>query len=162
MRVTARWALARVFLAAGVCAAMAAMGAGNVSFAPVERPQAAAGGAREELDGAAVRVVDGDTIAIGRERIRLMGFDAPETHRPRCARERRLGQRARARLAGLLRGGEIGLQRRGRDRYGRTLAVLAADGRDVAAIMIAEGLARPYHGERRKGWCGARLQGESG
>jgi endonuclease YncB( thermonuclease family) len=28
-----------------------------------------------------------------------------------------------------------------------------ARGRDVAGILIGEGLARPYHGGRRSGWC---------
>lgn len=101
------------------------------------------------------RIVDGDTIAIGRERIRLMGFDAAETYHPRCPKERALGERAKVRLAQLTRDAAIGLERHGRDRYGRTLAVLRVDGRDVAEIMIAEGLARTYHGERRKSWCGA-------
>jgi endonuclease YncB( thermonuclease family) len=41
----------------------------------------------------------------------------------------------------------------GQDRYGRTLAVVLADGRDVAEVLIGEGLAREYHGGRREGWC---------
>ena len=47
---------------------------------------------------------------------------------------------------------------RGRDRYGRTLAIVRdRAGRDLARIMIAEGLARPYDGRgRRLGWCEAR------
>ncbi len=40
-----------------------------------------------------------------------------------------------------------------RDKYGRTLATLTANGRDVGDVLIGEGLARPYHGERRKSWC---------
>ena len=39
------------------------------------------------------------------------------------------------------------------DRYGRTLAVVLADGRDVAEVLIGEGLAREYHDGRRDGWC---------
>ncbi|WP_290897841.1 thermonuclease family protein [Hoeflea sp.] len=39
------------------------------------------------------------------------------------------------------------------DRYGRTLACVYADGRDVAKALIAAGLARPYDGGRREGWC---------
>ena len=36
-------------------------------------------------------LVDGDTIAIKRERIRLLGIDTPETFRPRCENELILG-----------------------------------------------------------------------
>jgi endonuclease YncB( thermonuclease family) len=37
------------------------------------------------------------------------------------------------------------------DRFGRTLATLTVNGTDVAKTLIAERLARPYHGERRTG-----------
>lgn len=47
---------------------------------------------------------------------------------------------------------EVG--RRSRDRYGRTLARVAIDGRDLVELLVGVGLARPYHGERRLGWCG--------
>jgi hypothetical protein len=33
------------------------------------------------------------------------------------------------------------------------LATLTVDGRDVAGVMVGEGLARPYHGKRWQGWC---------
>lgn len=39
-----------------------------------------------------------------------------------------------------------------KDRYGRTLATIEVNGRDVGKIMIAEGLARPWTGKRRS-WC---------
>lgn len=40
-----------------------------------------------------------------------------------------------------------------RDRYGRVLGAVRVSGRPVAPTMIKEGLARPYGGERREGWC---------
>jgi endonuclease YncB( thermonuclease family) len=40
------------------------------------------------------------------------------------------------------------------DRYGRTLASVTVNGRDVGEILIGEGLARPYQGGRRGSWCG--------
>ncbi len=46
---------------------------------------------------------------------------------------------------------EIG--RRAKDRYGRTLARVAVDGRDLGELLVGVGLARPYHGERRQSWC---------
>jgi endonuclease YncB( thermonuclease family) len=33
-----------------------------------------------------------------------------------------------------------------------------ADWRDIAEAMLATGLARPYDGGKRAGWCGARRQ----
>jgi endonuclease YncB( thermonuclease family) len=47
--------------------------------------------------------VDGDTIRVDGKRVRLVGFDAPETsdEQARCGAEEALGQRAAARLAEL-------------------------------------------------------------
>lgn len=101
-------------------------------------------------------VIDGDTIRAGGRTVRLVGLDAPELH-GRCPAETALARRARARLAQLL-GGRAWLKPQGRDRYGRLLAVVRDEaGRDVAEILIAEGLARPYDGRGPRGsWCGAR------
>ncbi|WP_421992343.1 thermonuclease family protein [Roseococcus sp.] len=100
------------------------------------------------------RVVDGDTIRCGDERVRIMGLDTPELS-ARCPREERLARAATARMSDLIAGG-VTLQPHGRDRYHRLLAVVRdRQGRDVAQVMIREGHARPYDGRgRREGWCG--------
>lgn len=100
-----------------------------------------------------LRVIDGDTIAVHGAPVRIIGMDAPEMH-GRCPRETALARRARDRLAELLADG-VTIIRRGRDRYGRGLAIVQdGRGRDVAQVMISEGLARPYTGRgRREGWC---------
>lgn len=86
--------------------------------------------------------------------MRIVGYDAPESYRPRCAAEAQLGAAAKRRLGELLRGaGSLDYARVGYDRYGRSLVRLFADDREVAEIMIAEGLGRPYAGGRRKSWC---------
>jgi len=96
--------------------------------------------------------VDGDTLRVGRERVRIMGLDTPELH-GRCPREIAMARRAQARMGQLVAGGVL-LSPHGRDRYGRLLAVVRdRSGRDVAQVMIREGLARPYEGSRRNGWC---------
>lgn len=100
-----------------------------------------------------VFVIDGDTIAAGAEHIRILGLDAPEIGHARCAAERSRGLAAKAALAALLAGKEPGIERRGQDRYGRTLAVVTVEGRNVAVIMIDAGHARPYWGGKREGWC---------
>ena len=99
------------------------------------------------------RVVDGDTIHVGRETVRIMGLDAPEM-RGRCPVESAAAHRATDRMAELIADG-VSLRRHGRDRYRRLLAVVTdSQGRDVALVLIQEGLARPYGGERRRSWCG--------
>lgn len=105
---------------------------------------------------AAFVVVDGDTIkAPYGVTYRLMGFDTPETRFAKCDAERELGFAAKERLEELLNASEVKVLESGkRDKYGRTLAHVTADGRDVGDILIEEGLARPYRGERRKSWCG--------
>ncbi len=54
------------------------------------------------LDPGQVEVLDGDTIRVAGETFRLVGFDAPETYRARCASERELGNRATFRLRQLV------------------------------------------------------------
>lgn len=44
-------------------------------------------------------------------------------------------------------------ERLGTDRYGRVLAELHLGGQPVKVTMIAHGVARPYDGGRREGWC---------
>lgn len=112
------------------------------------------------LDGKSLRVIDGDTVALGAERIRLLDIDAPETVHPRCESELVLGFAAKARLIELLRGRQVKITRHGRDRYGRTLARFTVGGRDVGALLSADGLAiawRPGHDawvDRAAHWCG--------
>jgi endonuclease YncB( thermonuclease family) len=102
---------------------------------------------------ASCRAIDGDSLVCGQERVRIMGLDAPEL-RGRCRAERRVARAAHARMQQLVARG-VTIERRGRDRYHRTLAVVRVrGGRDVAAIMIRERLARPYDGTGlRRGWC---------
>ncbi|MDB5375841.1 MAG: hypothetical protein JWR00_287 [Rubritepida sp.] len=99
-------------------------------------------------------VIDGDTLACGSERVRIMGLDAPEM-RGHCPAEISAAHAAKARLVVLIAGG-ISLEPHGRDRYRRLLAVVRdRQGRDVAQALILERHARPYDGRgRRDGWCG--------
>lgn len=104
------------------------------------------------LEAAAWRVIDGDTIEIDGERIRIAGIDTPETFRPQCDAERMLGEIAAAELAGRMQGRELELERLGTDRYGRTLANVRADGEDLGASLVRDGLAVVWEG-RRHDWC---------
>lgn len=106
------------------------------------------------------RVIDGDTVEIGGEIVRLANIDTPETGpRALCEAERRLGNLAKARLKALMGAGAVRLVRgdpadgRLKDRHGRTLALVYAGGVEVGAVLVSEGLARPWTG-RRLPWCG--------
>lgn len=102
----------------------------------------------------AISVYDGDTIRLGDERIRIVGLDTPELgHRAECESEVLAAERAKQALIGEIARGNVALHRQGTDRYGRTLARVTVDGRDVAATLIAQGHARPYAGGRRESWC---------
>jgi endonuclease YncB( thermonuclease family) len=39
------------------------------------------------------------------------------------------------------------------DRYGRLLAYLSVNGRDLSRSLIENNLGRQYEGGKRKGWC---------
>lgn len=100
---------------------------------------------------------DGDTCTFLRDgqkvKVRLMGIDAPEIH-ARCPAELELAIKARDRLVALIRaGGTVALDIHGKDKYRRTLARVLIDGEDVGPLLIREGLARPYKGGKRQGWC---------
>lgn len=109
----------------------------------------------ESVNPAHLSVVDGDTVRLAGKTIRLTGFDAPETYRARCASERAQGEAATTRLQQLIDRATAAklYYSRSDEKYGRGLAQLTLDGRDVAKIMIGEGLSRPCSGGQRESWC---------
>jgi endonuclease YncB( thermonuclease family) len=102
-----------------------------------------------------VRVWDGDSFRLGHagkaEVIRIFNIDAPEIE-GQCAFESDLAQQAKRRLAELMDGRQISVQRQGVDRYGRTLAAISVNGIDAGDVLVGEGLARTWSG-RREAWC---------
>ncbi|MBL4918240.1 thermonuclease family protein [Szabonella alba] len=96
------------------------------------------------LDGVA-RVVDGDTLVLAGERLRLFGIDAPEKGQ-RCdpsGRNWACGDWAAARLRALVTGG-LRCEALDRDRYGRTVARCHAGDLDIGAEMVRTGAATAY------------------
>ena len=99
------------------------------------------------------RVIDGDSLAMGAYNIRLADIDAPRTSQ-RCATAQGsywdCGAQARKRMRALLESAEnIECFSSEQDVYGRHLATCDADGVDVGAILVEEGLAWPHHNQGR-------------
>ena len=131
---------------------------------------AAGAGEPRRIDGVAgpvsavvLRVIDGDTIAIRARiwigqsvetKVRIAGVDTPEL-RGGCALEIELAIAARDLVVSVLGDQPATLRDVRYDKYGgRVLArVENNDGEDIAALLIAAGLGRPYDGGKRRPWC---------
>ena len=80
-------------------------------------------------------VIDGDTIVINKNHIRLAGIDAPEIDHP-------YGQNAKRVLMNLCRGQVVTAVTDGSTSHERAVAVCTlADGRDLSAEMVRAGFA---------------------
>jgi endonuclease YncB( thermonuclease family) len=96
--------------------------------------------------GPEVRVVDGDTIRIGKVNYRLHGIDAPEKAQ-HCQRDKidwLCGQEAAAHLRHLIGSRPVSCVEKDRDRYGRVVAVCSAGEEDLNRAMVRAGLAWAY------------------
>lgn len=88
--------------------------------------------------GEVTHVSDGDTLwvkpgrGVAPRKLRLLGLDAPEL----CQAG---GLAARAALQGLVAGKPVQVQVNFQDTYGRGLARLRVDGRDVGAALVSAG-----------------------
>ena len=109
------------------------------TFDSVAQPPS--GDRAQHLNGRAT-VIDGDTLEIAGERVRLEGIDAPEADQT-CAesssRPWACGRAATAYLRGLIEGRRVACEAAGRDTYGRVLGWCTADGRDLNAEMVGSG-----------------------
>lgn len=103
---------------------------------------------------------DGDSLRLGRDRIRLWGIDAPELDQicwSEAGQEWPCGRAAHAALRDRLAAGAVDCRARGTDRYGRVLAVCTIDGADLGASLVADGLAvsRGAYGSQERAARGA-------
>lgn len=80
-------------------------------------------------------VIDGDTIIVKKQRIRLFGIDAPELEHP-------WGKKSKWTLIGLCKGKVITIEPRDHLSYDRIVAkCLLPDGTDLSAEMVRRGMA---------------------
>ena len=92
------------------------------------------------------RIIDGDTIDVAGERIRLHGIDAPESAQT-CVADGvtwSCGKRATAALVEFIGSVPVRCEDKGTDRYGRTIATCHIRGEDIEAWMVLNGWALAY------------------
>ena len=86
---------------------------------------------------------------------RVKGIDAPEsTWRAKCPEERGMGLEAKQIVTTWIEDSlSVYAIIDGKDKYGRYLADLIVDGQDMGEYLISIGLAKPYDGGTKEGWC---------
>lgn len=106
----------------------------------------AAGTAWAGPDGR-IAVVDGDTLRVGGETVRLFAVDAPELDQT-CRRPDGevwpCGDWARREVRRLFEGQRARCEAVDVDQYGRTVAICTVDGYDIGGTLVANGYARAY------------------
>lgn len=133
------WTFGRAVLLAGAPAFLLSAGQVAALQPPDAQPSAPLAGTAQ--------VIDGDTLDIAGERVRLEGVDAPEMSQT-CHRADGqawpCGREAHRLLAGLTAAQTVACDRKGADKYGRTLAVCYVGGDDINAELVKSGLARAF------------------
>lgn len=91
-------------------------------------------------------MVDGDTLHVGGERVRLFGVDAPELSQMCGTGMSKVacGQLAAQWLRSRVQGRALRCTRVDTDRYGRVVARCAVDGADVGRSIVEAGWATAY------------------
>lgn len=123
---------------------------------------------KEEVfyDWKPIKVIDGDTIKFIVDwvpkpikpeiSVRILGIDTPEKKpRNKCIEEDVLAQKASAfTKEAVSKAKSIQVKLDDWDKYGgRVLGYIIIDGKNLGDELIANGLARPYHGEAKSSWC---------
>lgn len=97
------------------------------------------------LVGSAI-IIDGDTVEVAHQRIRLFGIDAPEVSQM-CERDGQkwpCGQASAERLKALIGNEHVVCRGNEKDQYGRLLAVCTLAGVDLNQAMVADGWAMAF------------------
>ena len=83
-------------------------------------------------------MIDGDTFAVGRDRYRLWGIDAPEIHTW-------AGQRSKRQAAEIIEGRRLYCIEKHRDRWGRRVVQCYTDrGADIGCALVSRGAASDW------------------
>ena len=113
-----------------------------------------------------VKVNDGDTVVFEAPfmpaplkpqlSLRVLGVDTPEKGaRAGCPAEAKAAEAASAFTKNLVANAtEIKVELKEHDKFGgRVLGDLIVDGQRLSALLIQNGHARPYFGEKKQSWC---------
>jgi micrococcal nuclease len=107
-----------------------------------------------------ISIYDGDTmtaafdtlgLGIFAHNVRLVGIDTPEI-KGVSQTEKDAAARARDYLRTLILDKIVDLEISGSDKYGRLLARVKYEDRDISSVMLDAGLAVPYDGGTKKPW----------
>lgn len=118
---------------------IAALGAALCGFA-ISSP-----GLAQVVQGTA-RALDGDSLVVGVQEVRLFGIDAPEFDQT-CQKDSAswaCGQIARDQLAALVAGQRVECRGQGKDPYGRIVAVCSIGYDELNRTMVEQGWAVAY------------------
>ena len=101
----------------------------------------------EKTKGGYLKIVDGDTIHIGKNKYRLHGIDAPETQQ-QCKRENKkykCGMEATRFLKSLIKDkNQVICEKKDMDRYKRIVAICYYNNKDLNKLMVKNGWAIAY------------------
>ena len=113
-----------------------------------------------------LKVSDGDTVVFEAPfmpaplkpqlSLRVLGVDTPEKGaRAGCPSEAKAAEAASAFTKNLVANAtSIKVELKEHDKFGgRVLGDLIVDGQKLSALLIENGHARPYFGEKKKSWC---------
>lgn len=100
--------------------------------------------------GKVVGISDGDTIKVLRDReevkIRLHGIDTPE-------KKQAFGTKAKDFTANMVAGKVVDIQETDTDRYGRTVAIVTVNGKNLNESIVASGFAWVYRKYCKQSFC---------
>ena len=102
-------------------------------------------------DGGPNCVIDGETIRIAGDTVKIAGMKAPRIGSARCPEEQQLGVKAIQQLTELLNSGKVTSAGDVLEANGTIRRTVLVDGRDVGAAMVSAGVAREYGSS--EGWC---------
>jgi endonuclease YncB( thermonuclease family) len=108
-----------------------------------------------------VKVIDGDSIEIAGERLRLFGIDAPESRqecRDAAGESYACGRAAARALAAAIGGRAVTCTAVEHDQYRREIAICTVEGRDLGETMVRVGHALDYAQHSRGRYAAAERE----
>ena len=112
------------------------------------------------------RIIDGDTVAFRADflpaplkpelSIRVLGVDTPEKgHRAACDKEANAAKAASDFTKQVIKNAKVTqIEIKSHDKYGgRVLGDVILDGKRLSELLIENGHARPYKGDKKQSWC---------